>query len=82
MVGNAVRNLFKIETISDGNASAKEVKVSIANIDDVNNTFDLIVRNFYDTDSNTSLSRLELFRQLTMDDDQPNFIGKIVCNNR
>ncbi len=78
VVGNAVRNLFKIETISDGNASAKEVKVSIANIDDVNNTFDLIVRNFYDTDSNTSLSRLELFRQLTMDDEQPNFIGKVI----
>ncbi len=79
VVGNAVRNLFKVETISDGDSSAKEVKISIANIDEVNNTFDLIVRNFTDTDSNTAISgRLEMFRQLTMDDSQQNFIGRVI----
>lgn len=79
VAGSAVRNLFKIETISDGNASAKEVKISFANIDPDNNTFDVIVRNFYDTDANTATSgRLEMFRQLTMDDSQPNFIGRAI----
>lgn len=79
VVGSSVRNLFQVETISDGNASAKEVKISIANIDEVNNTFDLIVRNFNDTDSNSAISgRLEMFRQLTMDDTQQNFIGRVI----
>ena len=77
VAGNATRNLFKIETISDGNSSAKELKFSFANIDEVQGTFDLIVRNFYDTDSNTATSgRLEMFRQLTMDDSLENFIGR------
>lgn len=77
VAGGATRNLFKIETISDGDSSAKELKFSFANIDEVNGTFDLIVRNFYDTDSNTATSgRLEMFRQLTMDDSLENFIGR------
>ncbi len=77
VAGNATRNLFKVETISDGDASAKEVKISFANIDEVAGTFDLIVRNFYDTDSNTATNgRLELYRQLTMDDTRENFIGR------
>lgn len=77
VAGNATRNLFKIETVSDGDASAKELKFSFANIDEVQGTFDLIVRNFYDTDNNTATSgRLEMFRQLTMDDTRENFIGR------
>ena len=79
VVGNAVRNLFKVETISDGDASAIETKISIANIDEEKNTFDLIVRNFLDTDANTAVSgRLEMFRGLTMDDSQLNFIGRVI----
>ena len=77
VAGGATRNLFKIETISDGDASSKEIKISFSNIDEVQGTFDLIVRNFNDTDSNTATSgRLEMFRQLTMDDTLENFIGK------
>lgn len=77
VAGGVTRNLFKIETISDGDSSAKELKFSFANIDEVQGTFDLIVRNFYDTDSNTATSgRLEMFRQLTMDDSLENFIGR------
>jgi len=79
VVGNSARNLFKVETISDGDASSREVKISIANIDEINNTFDLIVRNFYDTDASTAnTGRLEMFRQLTMDDSQGNFIGRVI----
>ncbi len=77
VAGNAVRNLFKIETISDGDASAQELKFSFANIDEIQGTFDLIVRKFNDTDSNTATNgRLEMYRQLTMDDTKENFIGK------
>ena len=43
--------LFRFHTISDGSASNTEVKVSLANIDPENGTFDVLVRNFYDTDS-------------------------------
>jgi len=79
VIGSSVRNLFKVETISDGDASAKEMKISIANVDIVNNTFDLIVRNFSDTDGSTANGgRLEMFRQLTMNDSSPNFIGKMI----
>ena len=39
-----------------------------------NNTFDVVVRRFFDTDATTLVSgRLELFRQCTMDKSKPNF---------
>lgn len=79
VVGNAVRNLFKVETISDGDASAREIKVSFANIDPDKNTFDVIVRRFEDTDSNTATSgRLEMFRNVTMDRTQQNYIARAI----
>jgi len=79
VVGSTVRDLFKVETISDGDASAAEVKISFVNIDPANNTFDLVVRRFFDTDASTLTSgRLELFRQCTMDKTKPNFVGKMI----
>jgi len=38
VIGGDVKNLFKVQTISDGNASNVEVKISIANID-INNYY-------------------------------------------
>jgi hypothetical protein len=79
VIGSSVRDMFYFETISDGNASAREIKISLASIDDINKTFDVVVRRFDDTDANTLTNgRLELFRGLTMDDTQPNFIGKAI----
>ncbi len=79
VVGSTVRDLFKVETISDGDASAAEIKVSFVNLDPANNTFDLVVRRFFDTDASTLTSgRLELFRQCTMDRTKPNFVGKMI----
>lgn len=43
--------LFRFNTISDGNSSNIECKVSIANIDPENGTFDVQVRSFTDTDN-------------------------------
>ncbi len=47
--GNKVYNLFKFVSISDGNAANTEVKVSITNLSFNNMTFDVLVRNFFDT---------------------------------
>lgn len=43
--------LFRFHTISDGNNANTEVKVSIENIDTETRTFDVLVRDFYDTDN-------------------------------
>ena len=73
-----VHRLFKFHTISDGNASASEIKISIANIDDVNSRFDVIVRRFEDTDATAGATALERFSNVTLDDTQPNYIGKVI----
>ena len=43
--------LFRFHTISDGNSSSTECKVSIENIDPTYGTFDVLVRDFSDTDA-------------------------------
>jgi hypothetical protein len=79
VIGAIAKDLFKFETISDGNASAAEIKVSIVNIDPVNGTFDVVVRRFFDTDATTLTSgRLENFRGCTLDKTKPNFVAKLI----
>jgi len=79
VIGSSVRDMFYFETVSDGDASSREIKISIANIDNTNKVFDVVIRKFEDTDANTLTNgRLELYRGLTMDDTQPNFIGKAI----
>jgi len=78
VVGGIVNNLFKFHTISDGNASAQEIKISIGNIDPLNYTFDVYVRRFDDTDATASQTMLERFPNVTLDDTQSNFIGKYI----
>ena len=50
--GGNVHDLFQVITISDGDNANTEVKVSIGNINLDNGEFDLLVRDFYDTDDN------------------------------
>ena len=45
-----MRKLFRFITISDGNAANYQVKVSIQNIKPEDGTFDVVVRDFNDTD--------------------------------
>jgi len=78
VIGNEVKRLFKVHTISDGNASNREVKISIANIDVVNYTFNLYVRRYDDTDATASKTVLETWSNLTLDDSKSNFIGKVI----
>ena len=72
--GSKVYKLFKVFTISDGNAANKEIKISVINISFTNQTFDLVVRDFYDTDANPTV--LEKFTNCTMDPDQNSYIAK------
>jgi hypothetical protein len=78
VIGANVRRLFRVQTISDGDASSNEVKVSIANIDIVNYTFDLIVRNYFDTDATASSTALERWSNVSLNPEQPNYIAKII----
>ena len=72
--GNKVYDLFRFITISDGNSANREVKISIVNISFNNQSFDVIVRNFNDTDANPSV--LEKFTNCTLDISQNSYIGK------
>ncbi len=78
VIGANVRRLFRVQTISDGDSSSVEIKISIANIDIVNNTFDLIVRNFNDTDATASSTAFERWSNLSLNPDVPNYIAKII----
>jgi hypothetical protein len=72
--GNKVYNLFKFISISDGNSANVEVKVSIANLSFNNMTFDVLVRNFFDTDANPVV--IEKFTNCNMDPNSNNFVAK------
>ena len=48
---SSVRKLFKFITVSDGDAANYQVKVSIQNIKPEEGTFDVIVRDFNDSDA-------------------------------
>lgn len=59
-----VNKMFRFHTISDGAESVSEVKVSIENIRPDSGEFDVVVRDYNDTDASTSV--LEAFRGCTM----------------
>ena len=72
--GNKVFNLFKFITISDGNSANTEVKVSIANISFGNGTFDVIVRDYFDTDAAPQV--IEKFTNCSMNPNDNSYIAK------
>jgi hypothetical protein len=72
--GNTVYRLFRFVLISDGNSANQLVKMSIANMSFNNMTFDIIVRDFYDTDANPIV--LEKFTNCTMDPGSNSFVAK------
>ena len=72
--GSKVYDLFKFITISDGNSANVEVKISIVNISFNNGTFDIVVRDFNDTDANPVV--LEKFTNCTLDPSLNSFVGK------
>jgi hypothetical protein len=71
--GNKVYDLFRFYTISDGDAANTLIKVSIINQSYNNLTFDVLIRDYFDTDANPVV--LEKFTNCAMDPGQNNFIG-------
>jgi hypothetical protein len=72
--GGEVDDLFEIVTISDGENGNFEVKISILNINIETGEFDLIVRDFNDTDENIVV--LEKFSRCTMNPDLPGYVAR------
>ena len=72
--GNKVYKLFKFISISDGDSANTEIKVSIANLSYNNMSFDVLVRNFFDTDANPVV--IEKFTNCNMDPATNNFVAK------
>ncbi len=73
-VGKTLQRLFRFVTISDGNAANEDVKFSIINIKPDDKTFDLLIRNFNDTDANPSV--LEKFSSLSLDSTATGYIAR------
>ena len=78
LVGNGknydIKRLFRFTTISDGNAANHQVKVSIERVHPDNATFNVVIRDYYDSDSNQNV--LEKYNNCSMDPASTNFIGK------
>jgi len=72
--GDETVDLFKFLTIADGNTSNTQVKVSITNISFSDFSFDVIVRDFFDTDNNPTI--LERFTRCNMNPNDNGYIGK------
>lgn len=68
-----MNKLFRFHTISDGNMANTEVKVTIANIRPDEGTFDVLIRDFNDSDANQSI--LEAYRGLDMIPGSSKYIG-------
>jgi hypothetical protein len=72
--GSNVYRLFKFISIADGNSANDQIKISLANMTFNNLTFDVIVRDFYDSDDAPVV--LEKFTNCSMDPELNSFIGK------
>jgi hypothetical protein len=72
--GDTIFRLFKFITISDGTSANREVKISLANMSFVNNTFDVLVRDYYDSDQNPTV--IEKYTQCSMNPNLNNYVAK------
>ena len=72
--GGTVSELFKFMTISDGESANFAVKITIQNIDIETGEFDVVVRDFNDTDDNQVV--LEVFSRCSMNPDVPGYIAR------
>ena len=72
--GSNLMRLFRLWTISDGDAANKQFKISIRNIQPDAKEFDLIVRSYYDTDARPNV--LEAYTRCSMNPASNNYIAK------
>jgi len=85
--GGTRYDLFRVESISDGAFANTAFKISIENIapdpsttNPQYGTFDLVVRDFEDTDSNVSYK--EEWRGLSMNPSSPQFFARVIGNQK
>lgn len=83
-LGGVNQTLFKVHTLSDGNAANKQVKISVlgpkkAIVSGAYGTFSLQVRDFADTDANPSV--LEQFDNLSLNPSDANYIARRIGNS-
>ena len=76
-----IRNIFRFETLSDGDASNNEVKIGILNIKEPGKTpgtdfasFDVVIRAYDDTDKRPNV--LETWAGLTLDPNSVNYVAR------
>lgn len=69
----SMKKLFRFITISDGDASNFQVKISIQNIKPADGTFDVVVRDYNDTDANIVV--LEKFSKCNLVEGDANYLG-------
>ena len=74
--GGQVADLFDVITISDGDSSNEQIKITIQNINLETGEFDLMVRDFNDTDENQVI--LEKFTRCSMNPDMPGYVARKV----
>ena len=74
--GNKVDDLFEIITISDGEAANTLIKITFMNINTDTGEFDILVRDFYDTDENMVV--LEKFSRCSMNPDVSGYVARKV----
>ncbi len=72
--GSTVTRLFKFISISDGNSANQEIKISIGNVNIDTYEFDVIIRDFNDTDANVSV--LESYTRCSLNPTNTNYIAK------
>ena len=72
--GGKVDDLFDIITISDGDAANTLIKITFININTDTGEFDLLVRDFYDTDDNMVV--LERYSRCSMNPDINGYVAK------
>jgi len=72
--GSEIDRLFKFVSISDGDAANQEIKISIANINPATLEFDVLIRDFNDTDANQIV--LESYTRCSLIQGQTGFIGQ------
>jgi hypothetical protein len=81
-IGGDIIDLFKVHTLSDGNSSNREVKVSFINMknsgdaDYLWGTFTMLVRKFDDTDARLNI--LEQYDNVTLDPNSATYIARVI----
>jgi hypothetical protein len=74
--GGKVDDLFQVQTISDGESANYQVKIMIQNVNLETGEFDMIVRDYNDTDEN--MVALERFTRCSMNPDLPGYVARKV----